>query len=42
MEKVYDKNFEFLDKHPDAFIIKGCDFNVCMSDNGSLNRVKTK
>ena len=42
MEKVYDKIFELLDKHPDAFVILGGDFNACMSDNDSLNRVKSK
>ena len=42
MEKVYDKIFEFLDKHPDAFVIMGGDLNACMAENDSLNRVKTK
>ena len=38
MEKVYDKIFELLDKHPDAFVVMGGDFNACMEDNDSLNR----
>jgi exonuclease III len=42
MEKVHDQIFELLYKHPDAFVIMGGDFNVCMSENDSLNRVTTK
>jgi hypothetical protein len=42
MQKVYDNIFELLNKHPDAFIILGEDFNACMSVNDSLNRVNTK
>ncbi len=33
MEKVSDKIFELLDKHPAAFVIVGGDFNVFVSDN---------
>jgi hypothetical protein len=42
MEKVYDKIIELLDKHPDAFVVMGGDFNACMSMNDSLNRLGTK
>jgi hypothetical protein len=42
MEKVYDKIFELLDKHPDAFVVMGGDFNACMSSNDYLNRLGTK
>jgi exonuclease III len=41
MMKVYDKIFELMDKHPDAFVVMG-DFNACMSGNDSLNRLGTK
>ena len=30
-----------MDRHPDAFLILGGDFNVCMSNNDSLNRMGT-
>ena len=40
MEMVYDKIFEIVDRHTDAFLILGGDFNACMSDNDSLNRNK--
>jgi hypothetical protein len=42
MEKVYDKIFELLNKHPDAFVVMGADFNACMFGNDSLNRLGTK
>jgi exonuclease III len=42
MEKVNDKVFELLDKYLSSFVTMGGDFNVCMSENDSLNRVKTK
>jgi hypothetical protein len=37
IEKVFDKNFELLDKHPYAFVILGRDFNAHMSVNVFLN-----
>ena len=37
IEKVYDKIFELKDDHPDAFVILGGDFNVCLTENDSLN-----
>ena len=40
MEGVYDKIFEMMDRHPDAFLIMGGDFNVCITDNDFLNRQK--
>jgi hypothetical protein len=33
---------KLLDRHPNAFFIMGGDFNSCMSENDSLNRLKTK
>jgi hypothetical protein len=42
MKKIYDKIFELLDKHLDAFVILGGDFKACMSVNEYLKRVKTK
>jgi exonuclease III len=33
LEKVYDKIFDLLNKYPEAFVIIGGDFNVCMSEN---------
>ena len=38
MEGVYDKIYDVMDRHGDAFLILGGDFNACMSDNDSLNR----
>jgi exonuclease III len=35
MEKDDDKIFELMDKHPDAFVVIGGDFNACMSENDS-------
>ena len=35
MESVYDKMYEIMDRHTDAFIVLGGDFNVCMSNNDS-------
>jgi exonuclease III len=42
MGKVYDKIFELMDKHPDAFLIMGGDFNACMSDGDSINRLSSR
>ena len=42
IEKVYDKIFELKDDHPDAFVILGGDFNVCLTENDSLNWLKTR
>ena len=42
METVYDKVYETMDRHPDAFLIMGGDFNACMDVKlDSLNRNKT-
>ena len=38
MENVYDKIYEIMDRHTDAFLILGGDFNACMSANDSINR----
>ena len=38
MENVYDKIYEIMDRHTDAFLILGGDFNACMSANDSMNR----
>ena len=38
MENVYDKMYEVMDRHTDAFIVLGGDFNACMSNNDSINR----
>ena len=43
MVSDYDKIFEILDKHQDAFLIMGGDMNVCMSEEeDSLNRNKSE
>jgi hypothetical protein len=34
--------FELLNKHPDALVILGGDFNTCKPLHDSLNRIKTK
>ena len=39
---MYDKIFECADRHPDAFVIMGGDFDACMSENDSLNRLSTR
>ena len=41
MEGAYDKIYNLMDRHPDAFLILGGDFNACMSQNDSLNRLGT-
>ena len=41
MEGVYGKVFEILDRHSDAFLVMGGDFNVCMNkEEDSINRAK--
>ena len=38
MVSVYDKVYEIMDSHPDAFLIMGGDFNACMdAATDSLN-----
>ena len=40
MGTVYDKLFEIMDRHEDAFIVMGGDFNACMDANvDSINRI---
>ena len=39
MRKVDDKIYELMDKHPYPFLIMGGDFNACMSDGDSINRL---
>jgi hypothetical protein len=42
MEMVYDKIYEIMDRHTDAFLIMGGDFNACMvKEEDSINRAKT-
>ena len=41
MDGVYDRINDLMDRHPDAFLVLGGDFNACMSDNDSLNRIGT-
>ena len=37
MENVYDKIYEIMDRHTDAFLILGGGFNACMSENDSIS-----
>ena len=39
MEGVYDKIYEVMDRHDDAFVVLAGDFNACMSPGDSMNRV---
>ena len=42
IESVYDKLYEIMDRHTDAFLIMGGDFNMCMDkDTDSINRDKS-
>jgi exonuclease III len=38
IESVYDKIYEVMDRHPDAFLILGGDLNACMTEKDFLNR----
>jgi exonuclease III len=38
MESVYDKIYEIMDRHPDAFLIMGGDLNACMTEKDFLDR----
>ena len=41
MESIYDKINEVMDRHEDAFVVLGGDFNACMSaERDSVNRAK--
>ena len=42
MGGVCDHILECIDRHPDAFVIMGGDFDACMSENDSLNRLSTR
>ena len=42
MEKVYDKIYELMDNHPDAFLVMGGDFNACLSEGDSINRLSSR
>ena len=42
LKVVFDKIFELKDGHPYAFVILGGDFNVCLTENDSKNRQKTR
>ena len=35
MEPVYDRIYDLMDRHKDAFLFLGGDFNACMSDDDS-------
>ena len=40
MGTVYDKIYELMDKHEDAFLIIGGDFNACMIPNEDSINIK--
>ena len=37
MESVYARLYEVMDRHEDAFLVLGGDFNACMSPGNSIN-----
>ena len=42
LEMVYEKLYEVMDNHSNAFLIMGGDFNACMSQLDYLNRNKSQ